>query len=140
MGTANSPGDSRRLSRRSILYATTAAMGAVGVVAAAWPFVAHLGPDAGLRAGGGVIETDLASLQPDQRRVLHWHGLPIFVARRSAATIDSLRDEKLLARTTDPKSEKRQQPPYAANWHRSIDPAISVLVGMCKSCACVPQF
>jgi ubiquinol-cytochrome c reductase iron-sulfur subunit len=57
-----------------------------------------------------------------------------------AATIASLRDEKLLARITDPQSEKRQQPAYAANWHRSIDPAVSVLVGVCTYCACMPQF
>ena len=140
MSTANPAGDSPRFSRRSILYAATAAMGAAGLVAAAWPLIDHLNPDAALRASGDVIEIDLASLRPDQRRVLHWRGLPIFVVRRTAATIASLRDEKLLARMTDPKSEKRQQPAYAANWHRSIDPAVSVLVGVCTYCACMPQF
>lgn len=140
MGTANAAGDSPRVSRRSILYAGTAAMGAVGLVAAAWPFIDHLNPDAGTRASGDVIEADLTGLPPAQPRVLHWHGLPISVVRRTAAMVGSLRDERLLARMSDAKSEKRQQPAYAANWHRSIDPAVSVLVGVCTYCACVPQF
>ena len=123
-----------------MLYATTAAMGTAGLVAAAWPFIDHFNPDAGIRASGDVIEVDLAGLPPAQPRVLHWHGFPIFVVRRTAAMIDALRDETLLARMTDPKSKKRQQPAYAANWHRSIDPAVSVLVGVCTYCGCVPQF
>jgi ubiquinol-cytochrome c reductase iron-sulfur subunit len=128
------------MSRRSMLYATTAAMGAAGLVAAAWPFVAHLNPDAAMRASGDVIEIDLAGLQPAQPRIVPWHGLPIFVAQRTGLVIDALRDEKLLARMVDPKSQRRQQPAYAANWHRSIDPAVSVLIGVCTYCGCKPQF
>jgi ubiquinol-cytochrome c reductase iron-sulfur subunit len=40
----------------------------------------------------------------------------------------------------DPYSQKRQQPPYAQNWHRSIDPTVAVLVGICTACACAPVF
>jgi ubiquinol-cytochrome c reductase iron-sulfur subunit len=139
MSTARA-GRSTKVSRRAVLYASTAALGAAGLAAAAWPFIDQLNPDAGTRASGDVIELDLASLRPAEPRALHWHGLPIFVVRRTAAMIDALRDERLLARMSDPKSEKRQQPAYAANWHRSIDPAVSVLVGVCTYCACVPQF
>jgi ubiquinol-cytochrome c reductase iron-sulfur subunit len=128
------------MSRRSLLYAATATMGAAGLGAAAWPFIDHFNPDAGIRASGDLIEVDLAGLPAAQPRVLHWHGFPIFVVRRTAAMIDSLGDERSLARMVDPKSEKRQQPAYAANWHRSIDPAVSVLVGVCTYCACIPQF
>ena len=140
MSTANPAGGSRRLSRRSMLYATTAGMGAVGLVAAAWPFIDQLNPDAALRASGDVIETDLAGLPAARPRILHWHGRPIFVVRRTATMIDALRDERLLARMADAESDKRQQPSYAANWHRSIDPAVSVLIGICTYCGCVPQF
>ncbi len=140
MSTANRTGEAPRISRRSLLYATTAAVGAVGLVAAAWPFIDHLNPDAAIRASGDVIEADLAGLQPAERRVLNWHGLPLFVVRRTAAMIDALRDEKLLARMADPRSQKRQQPPYAANWHRSIDPAWSVLIGVCTYCGVRPQY
>jgi ubiquinol-cytochrome c reductase iron-sulfur subunit len=123
-----------------MLYATTAAVGAAGLVAAAWPFVDQLNPDAATRAHGDDIEVDLAGLHPAQPRSVRWHDLPIVVVQRTAAAIDALRDEKLLARLVDPKSEKRQQPAYAANWHRSIDPAVSVLIGICTYCGCKPQF
>jgi ubiquinol-cytochrome c reductase iron-sulfur subunit len=132
--------DRRALSRRRLLYATTAAVGAAGLVAAIWPFVDQLNPDAASRASGDVIEADLAGLQPAQPRMLGWHNLPIVVVGRTTAMVDALRDEKLLARMVDPKSEKRQQPAYAANWHRSIDPAVSVLIGVCTYCGCKPQF
>jgi len=32
------------------------------------------------------------------------------------------------------------QPAYARNWHRSIDPAYAVLVGICTACNCVPAY
>jgi ubiquinol-cytochrome c reductase iron-sulfur subunit len=140
MSAADQAVDRRALSRRRLLYATTAAVGTAGLAAAIWPFVDQLNPDAASRASGDVIEADLAGLQPAQPRSVHWRGLPIFVVKRTGPVIDALRDEKLLARMVDPKSEKRQQPAYAANWHRSIDPAVSVLIGVCTYCGCKPQF
>jgi len=140
MSAADQAVDRRALSRRRLLYATTAAVGAAGLVAAIWPFIDQLNPDAASRASGDVIEADLADLQPAQQRVLRWHNLPVVVVRRTTAMIEALRDEKLLARMVDATSEKRQQPAYAANWHRSIDPAVSVLIGVCTYCGCKPQF
>jgi len=135
---ANRPTD--RLSRRGALYATTAAVGLAGLVAAIWPFIDQLNPDAATRAAGDVVEADLAALQPGEQRVLRWHDLPIFVVRRTAAMIDVLNDATLVNRLIDAQSEKRQQPAYARNRHRSIDPAVSVLVGVCTYCGCVPQY
>lgn len=140
MSAANDAGHLPRISRRGLLYATTAAVGALGVAASIWPLVDHLNPDAAVRASGDVIDVDLAGLQPGEPRTVRWHGLPIFVARRTAAATDALRNENLLARLVDAKSEKRQQPAYAANWHRSIDPAVAVLIGVCTYCGCKPQF
>ena len=140
MSAADQTVDRRALNRRRLLHASTAAVGAAGLVAAIWPFVDQLNPDAASRASGDVIEADLAGLQPAQPRSVRWRGLPILVVQRTAAAIDALRDEKLLTRLVDPKSEKRQQPAYAANWHRSIDPVVSVLIGVCTYCGCNPQF
>src|ERR1700754_4984227 len=103
-------------------------MGAAGLVASAWPFVAQLKPDAATRAAEDVIDVDLAGLQPAQPRSVLWRNLPIVVVQRTSAAPAALRDEKLLPRLVDAKSEKHQQPAYAANWHRSIDPAVAVLV------------
>jgi ubiquinol-cytochrome c reductase iron-sulfur subunit len=140
MSATNQAGDRPAMSRRSLLYATTAAVGAAGIVAAAWPFIDHLNPDAAIRASGDVTDVALADLQSAQQRVLHWHNLPIFVVRRTTAMLEALREKTLVERMVDPRSEKRQQPAYAANWHRSIDPAYAVLVGVCTYCGCVPQF
>ena len=140
MGATDQAVDRRAPSRRRLLYATTAAVGTAGFAAAIWPFVDQLNPDAASRASGDVVEADLGNLPPGEPRALRWRNLPIVVARRTAAMIDALRDQKLLARLVDANSEKRQQPAYAANWHRSIDPAVSVLIGVCTYCGCKPQF
>ncbi len=140
MSTANQAGEAAGISRRSMLIAATAAVGTAGLVAAAWPFIDHLNPDAATRASGDVIEVDLAGLQPAEPHVLLWRGLPLFVVRRTAAMVDSLRDATRLARMVDAGSHKRQQPPYAANQHRSIDPAVSVLIGVCTYCGVKPQY
>ena len=140
MSAADDAGHPPRLSRRSMLYATTAAGGAAGLVAAVWPLIDNLNPDAAMRASGDVIDVDLAGLQPGEPRTVLWHGLPILVVRRTAAMLAALQDKTLTGRLRDERSEKRQQPVYAANWHRSIDPAFAVLIGVCTYCGCKPQF
>jgi ubiquinol-cytochrome c reductase iron-sulfur subunit len=140
MSAVNQDGDRTGVSRRRILYGTTATVGAVGLAAAAWPLVDHLNPDAAIRASGDVLEVDLAGLQPAEPRTVRWHNRPILVVRRTATMLESLQDKALIGRLRDPQSEKRQQPAYAKNWHRSIDPAVSVLIGVCTYCTCVPQF
>jgi ubiquinol-cytochrome c reductase iron-sulfur subunit len=140
MSIANEAGDAAKPTRRGFLYATTAAVGAAGLVAAAWPLVDHLNPDAATRASGDVIAVEFAGLRPAEPRTVRWHNRPILVVRRTARMLESLQDGALVARLRDPQSDKRQQPAYATNWHRSIDPAVSVLIGVCTNCGCVPQF
>ena len=41
---------------------------------------------------------------------------------------------------SDPDSSVMQQPPYATNWHRSVKPEFSVLVGICTHLGCIPLF
>jgi len=128
------------LTRRSALYAATAAMGAVGLAAAAWPLIDQLSPDAGVRAADDAVDVDLAELAAGQPRVVHWRGLPVFLVKRTPAMLQAMREPQFAARLVDAGSARRQQPPYATNWHRSIDPALAILVGVCTYCACVPQF
>jgi ubiquinol-cytochrome c reductase iron-sulfur subunit len=128
------------LDRRRLLYATTAGVGAVGLAAAAWPFIAHLGPDAGVRFAGDVIDIDISNLAPAQPRIMLWHGRPIVVVRRTPEMLEAMQETRFVARLVDASSTRRQQPPYAANWHRSIDPALAVLVDVCTYCGCKPRF
>jgi ubiquinol-cytochrome c reductase iron-sulfur subunit len=126
--------------RRSFLYTTTAAVGTVGLIAAAWPFIDQMNPDAGLRAAGDIVDLNLINLRPAQQVVLRWHQVPVFVVRRTAGMLRAMQERTFVDRLVDPHSERRQQPAYARNWHRSIDPAYAVLVGICTACACVPLY
>jgi ubiquinol-cytochrome c reductase iron-sulfur subunit len=126
--------------RRGFLYGATAAVGAVGLGAAAWPLIDQLNPDARTRAAGDVVMVDLTGLHAGQQRVVRWHDRPIFVVRRTEAMLQAMQAPQLVAAMTDPRSQRRQQPVYAANPHRSIDPAYAVLLGVCTYCGCVPRY
>jgi ubiquinol-cytochrome c reductase iron-sulfur subunit len=86
------------------------------------------------------VDVDLGTLLPAHRTVVRWHGYPIFVVRRTDAMLAAMQESKFVAQLADPASEKMQQPPYAKNWHRSIDQAYAVLVGICTRCGCVPDY
>ncbi len=127
-------------SRRDFLYLVTGSVAAVGVGATAWPFVAQMNPDAATVAAAGPIDIDVSQIQPGQRVVALWSARPVFVVNRPQAALDQLRDPKLTAQLRDPNSREWQQPPYAANWHRSIKPEFLVLVGVCTHLGCIPLF
>jgi ubiquinol-cytochrome c reductase iron-sulfur subunit len=128
------------INRRGFLYATTAVAGAAGAVAAAWPFIDQMNPDARARAAGDIIDVDLTDLHPAEQRMVHWRHYSVFVVRRTPAMLDAMQDEKFVARLIDPNSQTRQQPSYAKNWHRSVDPAFAVLVGLCTHEGCVATY
>jgi len=130
----------RQASRRAFLYVLTGSVGAAGLAAALWPLVDHMNPDAAARAAGDLVTADLADLHPGAQRIVFWHRLPIFVAHRTTAMLDAMRAPTFAAQLIDADSQARQQPPYARNWHRSIDPRYAVLVGVCTACGCVPRF
>jgi ubiquinol-cytochrome c reductase iron-sulfur subunit len=127
-------------SRRDFLYLVTGSVAAVGLGAAAWPFIAQMNPDAATIAAAGPVDIDISQIQPGQRVVALWSARPVFVVKRGKEALDELRNPKLLANLRDPNSEALQQPTYAANWHRSIKPEILVLVGVCTHLGCIPLF
>ena len=86
------------------------------------------------------MEVDLAQLRPAEQRVAHWRGLPIFVVRRTPVMLQAMQDKTVIAQLFDPHSQTRQQPSYAKNWHRSINPAYAVLVGICTHLGCIPAY
>jgi ubiquinol-cytochrome c reductase iron-sulfur subunit len=126
--------------RRRVLYAATAAVGAAGLAGGAWPLIAQMNPDAAVRAGRDIVEVDLTGLAAGTQRVVRWHDRPVFVVARTPAMLAAMQEAALVRTLIDPRSERRQQPAYAKNWHRSLDPAFAVLVGVCTRCACVPTY
>jgi ubiquinol-cytochrome c reductase iron-sulfur subunit len=126
--------------RRDFLYIATGAFAGVSAVATLVPMVSQMEPDASTLAAGGPVDFDASKLQPGQRAVVYWRSRPIFIVNRPATALKELQDPNLISRLADPQSREPQQPPYATNWHRSIDPKYSVLVGICTHLGCIPLF
>lgn len=137
---ASSPAHLQQSTRRDFLYIATAVAGAVGGIASLTPLISQMNPDAGTLAEGGPVDFDLSKMEPGQQVVVRWQGHPIFVTKRPAKLLQELQDPTLVARLSDPNSDETQQPAYAKNWHRSINPEYGVVVGICTHLGCIPLF
>jgi ubiquinol-cytochrome c reductase iron-sulfur subunit len=127
--------------RRRFLTATTAVVGAVGVGFVAVPFIKSWNPSERAKLAGAPITADISALAEGTRMVLEWRGQPIWIVKRTKQMLDIL--PTLDARLLDPKSTNAdQQPDYVmkGDFHyRSINPAVSVLVGLCTHLGCSPE-
>ena len=124
--------------RRDFLTLLALAGAAVGGGAIVWPFIDSMQPAADTLAAGEPIDVDVSKIAPGQQIVVVWRGKPIFVLHRTPEALASLQNPKVIAVLSDPNSHVLQQPPYAVNWHRSVNPAIAVMVGICTHLGCVP--
>jgi ubiquinol-cytochrome c reductase iron-sulfur subunit len=125
------------LSRRQFLTVATAVTGGVGAAFALVPFLASFKPSARAQALGAPVEVDISKVEPGALLRVEWLGKPVWVLRRT---------EDMLARLAategdlaDPASEDSDQPDYAKNSHRSIDPEFLVVVGSCTHLGCAPM-
>lgn len=122
--------------RRRQLIVATSAMGGIGVIGVAIPFVASMAPSKRARSAATPVEADLSRLEPGQLVTLEWRGKPVWILRRTPEIIDRLGQiDRLLL---DPASEKQQQPEYCRNPLRSIKPEFWVAVAICTHLGCVP--
>jgi len=128
------------MNRRSFLYLTTAVVAGAGLAAAMWPFIDQMDPDAAVKAATEFPQYDLTGLRPRQLLTVRWHDIPVFVAVRTQAMLAAMQESAFVAQLVDPDSRESRQPAFAENFHRSSDPALAVLVGICPSCRCVPQY
>jgi ubiquinol-cytochrome c reductase iron-sulfur subunit len=126
--------------RRDFLYIATGMVGAVGAAAVLVPLIDQMNPDASTLAAGGPVDVDVSKIQEGAQILVRWRERPIFLFRRSKKTLDSMQSSQMTSLLSDPNSEVVQQPPYATNWHRSIKPELSVLVGICTHLGCIPLF
>jgi ubiquinol-cytochrome c reductase iron-sulfur subunit len=127
--------------RRYFLIAATSAVGALGVVGAAVPFVASWQPSAKARALGAPVTIDISKLRPGEMLgpTPAWRGQPIFVLYRTAESIERL--EQANSELADPLSRNvEQQPSYAQNPYRSKRPEIGIYVGICTHLGCSPKY
>jgi ubiquinol-cytochrome c reductase iron-sulfur subunit len=126
--------------RRDFLMLVAGAVGAVAVVATGYAVVDSLNPSADVLAAGGPVDVDLTKVAPGQQVIVLWRGRPIFVVDRTPQLLKELQAPASVQRLADPDSSNDQQPPYAKNWHRSINPKYAVLVGVCTHLGCIPLF
>jgi ubiquinol-cytochrome c reductase iron-sulfur subunit len=126
------------LSRRKVLKIATVTIGGSGVAASSIPFVRSMSPSEGARATGAPVEVDLQKLEPGQLSTVEWRGRPVWVLHRTPHMLASLskHDDQLV----DPHSDEPQQPAYAKNETRSIEPRYFVAVGICTHLGCVPIY
>lgn len=125
--------------RRRMLLAATAAMGGIGAVYVATPFVLSMDPSAKAKAAGAPVDVDISKLQPGQLMTVEWRGKPVWVLRRNEAMLAGM--QTLADKLRDPGSDElAQQPPYAKNPTRSINPEYMVMVGICTHLGCAPTY
>ena len=124
--------------RRKFLVAATSAMGAVGAVGVATPFIGSWNPSAKAKAAGAPVRVDVSKVREGEQIRAEWRGKPVFVMRRTADNLGSLDTTDALV--ADPQSEVPQQPAYVDGKNRSIKPEIFITVGICTHLGCSPQF
>lgn len=125
-------------SRRRMLIGATAAVGAVGVVGAAVPFVKSWNPSAKAKAAGAPVTVDIGGLEPGQQMTVEWRGKPVWVVRRTPEALESLK--KVEGDLRDPASAESVQPDNVDKHHRGIKPEYVVLVGICTHLGCSPLY
>ena len=122
--------------RRTWLLATGVAGGAAAV-ATAVPFVSSFAPSERARAMGAAVEVDIGDIPPGGMKTVEWRGKPVWIVRRTPAMLAALggHDGEL----ADPDSRRDQQPLYARNATRSLNPEVFVAVGICTHLGCSPS-
>ena len=126
--------------RRDFLVLAASAMGAVGAASVAVPLISSMEPARDTLAAGAPVDIDISHIQPGQQIVVLWRSRPIFIVHRTDDELKTLQSQQDTSGLRDPDSGALQQPEYAKNWHRSIKPEISVLVGICTHLGCIPGF
>lgn len=113
-------------SRRDFLYLATGAVGGIGVIALAWPFIDQMNPAADVLALSS-IEVDLSPIEVGQRVTVKWRGKPVFIDHRPPEEIKAAEDVPL-SDLPDPQADK----------DRVQKPEWLIVIGICTHLGCVP--
>ena len=121
--------------RRKFLTGVTTGVGVAGAAVAVVPFVSSMTPSARAKAAGAPIQIDISNLEAGKLLKAEWRGKPVWIVKRTPEMLETLKEVEQLA---DPESQDEQQPQYAQNSYRSINPEVLVLVGLCTHLGCSP--
>ena len=123
--------------RRRFLVAATSVVGAVGAGFTAVPFIKSWKPSARAKAVGAPVQVTLDGLEPGQILKVQWRGQTIGVLRRSEETLALL--PEVDGDLRDPGSAESDQPGFAQNEARSLNPEYLVVNMHCTHLGCIPQ-
>mgnify|MGYP006289638705 CR=1 FL=1 len=135
---AENPGSPVDEKRRRFLTVATSGVAAVGVVAAAVPFLGSWNPSAKAKAAGAPVKADISKLEEGAMVVVEWRGKPVYVVRRTPDMLERL--ESIDGRLKDPDSSISKQPAYISGRERSLRPELLVVEGLCTHLGCAPKF
>lgn len=128
--------DERDHERRRLVVAT-AAVGGLGALLSSIPFIQSLSPSEAARAAGVPVVVDLEGLAQGTILTIEWRCKPVWILHRTAQMLAQLSGHD--AQLADPLSRDSEQPDYAANPQRSIQPAYFIAVGLCTHLGCIPS-
>ncbi|SFV76463.1 Ubiquinol-cytochrome C reductase iron-sulfur subunit [hydrothermal vent metagenome] len=126
------------LKKRRFLTGATSVVGAVGVGFVLVPFLSSWMPSARAKAAGAPVDVDITKLENGQLVRVLWRKKPIWIFKRDKTVLDNL--PTLNNELTDPDNTEDQQPAYANNAYRSINPEIAVIIGICTHLGCSPTY
>jgi ubiquinol-cytochrome c reductase iron-sulfur subunit len=115
--------------RRDFLFVATGAAAAVGGLAAVWPLVSEMNPDASTIAAGAPIEVDLTPIADGQDIKVFWRGKPIYISHRTKQQIDEARAVPVSS-LPDPQSDQARVKEGHDQW--------LVVIGICTHLGCIP--
>ncbi|MCC6982144.1 MAG: ubiquinol-cytochrome c reductase iron-sulfur subunit [Bauldia sp.] len=127
-------------SRRDFLYIATGAVGAVGVTAVAWPFIAQMNPDAAALALA-TTEVDVSSIAPGMSITVKWRGKPVFIRNRTPAEIEAAKAVPLSdLRDRTARNANLPDDATADDANRGVagNEALIIMIGVCTHLGCVP--
>ncbi|WAP69977.1 ubiquinol-cytochrome c reductase iron-sulfur subunit [Jiella pelagia] len=144
--------DTAEPNRRDFLYIATGAAGAVGAIAAVWPFIDQMNPDAATLALAE-IEVDVSQVAEGQSITAKWRGKPIFIRHRTAQEVEEAKTVDLndlkdpIARNanlpadapaTDVNRATGGGQPAAGDDMSAVREQWLVMVGVCTHLGCIP--
>lgn len=130
--------DNVNASRRRFLIGATSAIGGVGAVGIAVPFVASWTPSAKAKAAGAPVKYNLGKIEPGAMVTAEWRGKPVYILNRTPEILATIVDSDEVV--SDPTSERPQQPDYAKNEYRSIKDEYLIVLGVCTHLGCAPKY
>ena len=126
------------LKKRRFLTNATSVVGAVGVGFVMVPFLSSWMPSARAKAAGAPVDVDISKLEDGQLVRVLWRKKPVWIFKRDKDMVAKL--DTLNGFLVDPNNEEPQQPDYAKNKWRSINPEIAVIIGICTHLGCSPTY